>query len=91
MAMPVYVDNGRNQYGRMKMAHMLADSLDELHAMADRVGLKRKWFQNHGIPHYDLCQAKRLLAVQAGAIGIGRREVVALIRVWRVKQASKIT
>lgn len=82
--MPVYVDCAKHTYGRMIMSHMLADTLDELHAMADRVGLKRKWFQNHGTPHYDLCQAKRQLAIEAGAIVIGRKQVVALIRKWRV-------
>ena len=51
--MPVYVDNQKNPYGRMKMCHMLADTLEELHAMADLIGIKRKWFQNESTPHYD--------------------------------------
>lgn len=76
----VYVDKARNQYGRMKMCHMVADTLDELHAMADRIGVKRKWFQNHATPHYDICQAKRQLAVEAGAIEVDRRGLVAVIR-----------
>jgi len=79
----VYVDKARNPYGRMLMSHMLADSLDELHAMAEQVGLKRRWFQSHGTPHYDLCQAKRALAIGGGALEIDRREVVRLIRHWR--------
>lgn len=51
--------------------------------MADHVGLKREWFQGHKTPHYDLCQAKRRLAVKAGAIEIDRRQTVALIRKLR--------
>lgn len=85
--MAVYVDNGQFPYGRMKMAHMLADTLNELHDMADRLGLKRGWFQNHSAPHYDLCQAKRRLAIEYGAIEINRRELVTLIRVWRERLA----
>ena len=83
--MPVYVDNGAHPYGRMKMAHMLADTLDELHAMAALVGLKKEWFQNHDTPHYDLCQTKRRLAISFGAVEIDRRQVVKLIHEWRAK------
>ncbi|MDK9702534.1 MAG: DUF4031 domain-containing protein [Sulfuritalea sp.] len=87
--MPVYVDQAATPYRRMRMAHMLADTLEELHAMADRVGLKREWFQHDGkTPHYDLCQAKRRLALAAGAVEINRRQTVALIRAWRVRQQS---
>lgn len=79
----VYVDHGRIAYRRMLMCHMLADTLDELHEMADRIGIQRNWFQNERTPHYDICQSKRVLAVQAGAVEIDRRKVAELIRFWR--------
>lgn len=83
--MPVYVDRALNPYrgtrGRQwKMSHLLADTEQELHDLAARIGLKREWFQNHGTPHYDLCQSKRRMAIAAGAIEIDRRQTVALIR-----------
>lgn len=45
--MAVYVDNVRLPYGCMVMCHMWADALDELLAMADRIGVGRKWIQGH--------------------------------------------
>lgn len=86
--MAVYVDHGRIRYRGMRMCHMLADSLDELHAMADRLGLKREWFQPRSTPHYDICQSKRALALQLGATAIDRRRTVALIRQWRKTAAT---
>lgn len=81
--MTVYVDRAQHQLGRMKMSHLLADSLDELHAMADKIGLKREWFQTRSTPHYDVCQAKRAEAIKHGAVEVGNRELVTIIRKWR--------
>jgi hypothetical protein len=38
----VYVDNMNAHFGDMIMCHMVADSNDELLAMADRIGVKRR-------------------------------------------------
>lgn len=74
--MAVYVDDMRAGYGRMVMCHMIADTDEELHAMADRIGVARRWFQKPGTPrrHYDIALTKRALAVQAGAIEITWRQ-----------------
>lgn len=48
--MAIYVDDMKAGYGRMVMCHMLADSEDELHAMADRIGVARRWHQRPGTP-----------------------------------------
>jgi hypothetical protein len=77
--MPVYVEQSRNRFDRMNMSHMLADSLEELHAMADRIGLRRAWFQPRSTPHYDVSREKRALAVQSGVKEIDRRKVLELI------------
>lgn len=73
--MAVYVDDMRAKFGRMVMCHMLADTDEELHAMADRIGVNRKWFQGD---HYDICGAKRQDAVRFGAREITQREAVGI-------------
>ncbi len=87
--MSVYVDKAKNRFRGMIMSHMLADTLAELHAMADRIGLDREWFQDQSTPHYDLSQGKRAQALAAGAIEIERERVVELIRRWRARQTEK--
>lgn len=74
--MPVYVDNMKTPYGRMLMSHMLADTLDELHAMARKIGLKRVWFQDDRHPHYDVSQVARSIAIELGAVEVSNREIV---------------
>lgn len=78
--MPVYVDNYQAGYGRMKMSHMIADTLEELHAMATNLGLRR-WFQvNASFPHYDVCLSKRDEAIRLGAVALSRRDFVMKMR-----------
>jgi hypothetical protein len=49
--------------------------LQELHALAAKIGMRRSWFQDHPtLPHYDLTPAKRRAAVKSGAVKITRRE-----------------
>jgi hypothetical protein len=81
----VYVDASKYGYGRMVMCHMLADTTEELLAMANRIGVARRWLQNAGTPteHFDICKAKRAAAVAAGAKEVGRTEFVAVIRAKR--------
>jgi hypothetical protein len=79
--MSVYVDESRHPFGRMVMCHMVGDTEDELHAMADRIGVDRRHFQADGsAPHYDICKAMRVKAVSHGAIELDKRGIVAVIR-----------
>lgn len=75
--MAVYVDTMKLPYGRMLMSHMIADTLDELFEMADKIGVARKWFQNKRVPHFDIAQSKKTLAIEYGAIELQPREFVA--------------
>jgi hypothetical protein len=70
--MSVYVDDMRAKFGRMVMCHMLADTTEELLAMADRIGVARQWIQYPGTyrEHFDIALSKRALAVHHGAIEI---------------------
>ncbi len=64
--------------------HLFADTLEELHAFAARVGMRRAWFQDHReLPHYDLNAQRRALAVTLGAREVGRREVGLRLRAAR--------
>ena len=84
--MTVYVDDSENRFRRMKMCHMLADTPDELHAMADRIGVARKWYQGQAsTPHYDICKSKSKLAVKYGAVEIDRRKLINLLDGIRYK------
>lgn len=69
--MSVYIDNARIPYGRSKMSHLTADAVDELHAFAHLIGLRREWFQDHPRhPHYDVSASKRKLALRSGALPV---------------------
>lgn len=78
--MAVYIDDMKRRYRNMVMSHMMADTLDELHAMADLLGLKREWFQeakpggwSH---HYDISESKALEALKLGATRCTQRDLV---------------
>jgi len=89
--MSVYVDSSIYRYGRMMMCHMLADTPDELHAMADRIGVARRWFQaKASFPHYDIAKGKRALAVEAGAVECDRSALVEAIRRIRASRTFEV-
>lgn len=53
----------------------MADDLDELHAFAARIGMKRAWFQPHPRhPHYDLTESRRKMAIEKGAVFVPAME-----------------
>ena len=73
----IYVDSLRSCIPNHKWrwnesCHLFADSLEELHEFALKLGLKRSYFQAGSIvPHYDLTANKRKEAVKKGADEIG--------------------
>jgi len=89
--MAIYVDvqftaTPRNDQARRhgnQWCHLLCDeNLDELHAFAKSIGLKREYFQRSVVPHYDLTPSKRAKAVKAGAVEKSHLDLNSLKRAW---------
>ena len=104
--MTVYVDNARipATVGRLhgRWSHLTADTKEELHAFAERIGLQRRWFQTckrsavcqpaercrHW--HYDVTDAKRDEALRAGAVAVNIREMGGIIALRRQAGGSEV-
>ena len=104
--MTVYVDKPFEMIPRTAQArshgnwwcHMTTDGdIEELHRMAEKIGLKRAYFQNHVQPylrHYDLActpkkdgrPTKRDLAIRYGAVEV---EMVKHIREMMARQEEQ--
>jgi hypothetical protein len=68
-----------------RFCHLLADTREELHAMADELGVPRRYFQDHPWRwHHDLPAHLRTEAVTLGAREIDLHEVGALLRARRM-------
>ena len=90
--MPVYVDNAQNQVGRYKLCHMLADTPEELRAMARKISLPRSAkLQHEGREneHLDISMTYRDKAIKEGAIEVDSRALVRLIRRKRHERAAQ--
>jgi hypothetical protein len=71
----LFVTEKTPQWRYAKACHLTADTLSELHEFAERIGMKREWFQNHPRhPHYDITASKRKEAVKLGAVEIRARD-----------------
>jgi Protein of unknown function (DUF4031) len=74
--MTIYVDNVRIPATvdriRGRWSHLMTDGADteELHQFAEKLGLRRSWFQPGDRPwldHYDVTEGKRREAIEKGA------------------------
>ncbi len=95
--MGVYVDQimptiPNANWRHRKGCHLIADSIEELHNFADKLSLKRSWFQckNGNLPHYDLTENKRFQAVMLGAIEIDRQKFVDILRAHRQRALGSV-
>ncbi len=82
--MTIYVDplmgHGWKLHGHtVHNCHLFSDTgVDELYALAERIGMDRTWFHDRRIPHYDLTPSCRRLAVSCGAVEVDLRQAVDL-------------
>jgi hypothetical protein len=68
---------GSVRYWGRRCGHLVSDtSLEELHRFAESLGLRREWFQEKSIPHYDLTGELYDLALKRGAKLVSSREIV---------------
>ncbi len=88
--MTVYVDDAVTVWRGRRWAHLMADSLDELHAMAARLGIPRHAFQDKASgAHYDVTVELRAQALRLGAVAISRHADKEKVReVIRVAKAQ---
>ena len=79
--MAVYVDDAVTLWRGQRWAHLMADTLDELHAFAARLGLPRRAFQDKTSgAHYDVTAELRERAIALGAVVISRHADRDLVR-----------
>jgi len=82
--MTVYVDDmfkyPMGEFRRMKMSHMIADTEEELHAMAAAIGVARRWFQGD---HYDISMGRRDMAIARGAVPINLKVLARMVAMRR--------
>jgi hypothetical protein len=77
----VYIDDAVHPWRGERWAHLMADTLPELHALAQQLGIPRRAFQNRpsGV-HYDVPAPLHAQAVALGALAISRHTDRALLR-----------
>ena len=90
----IYVDDMKAPFEGKIMCHMLSDNIEdpeELHIFAEKLGLKRSWFQNKRTdsPHYDIALSKKSKAIKLGAKEITQRQMLNLVHLHRLKKVCE--
>jgi hypothetical protein len=85
--MRIYVDSAIHRWRGKLWCHLFSPDIEALHAFAGNIGMKRAWFQDPlsnskvSWPHYDITAQRREIAIQRGAIAVGKHQTVAMSRV----------
>jgi hypothetical protein len=91
--MATYVDTVRSYPGKglrfTEFCHLLADTREELQAMADALGIPHRFFQDHPWRwHHDIPEHLRARAIELGAREVTMHEVGALLRSRRAGMSA---
>lgn len=72
------------------VGHLVTDGdIEEFHIFAEKIGLKREWFQDHRHPHYDcMTDYMRRRAWRMGAVKVTTRELINILRGGGVKEGQ---
>jgi len=77
----VYVDNAQVEWRGRLWCHLVADSIDELHEFAKKLGMRKEWFQHAAsYPHYDITVKTRVCALELGALIGNRIQIITCAR-----------
>ncbi|QAY80498.1 DUF4031 domain-containing protein (plasmid) [Sphingosinicella sp. BN140058] len=85
--MRVYVDAAVHPWRGRLWCHLFSPDIEALHAFAQRIGMRREWFQDPrsslkiSWPHYDISADRRVAALALGAVELGRHQTVAMSRI----------
>ena len=66
--------------GRKSYCHLAADSLEELHAFAEKINIKKHFFHAGKHLHYDVAEEHRVNAINNGAQEVTSKELAILSR-----------
>lgn len=79
----IYVDPAvfKKPNGRKFYAHLVGDTVAELHAFAASIGVKPHFFhKSASYLHYDITAEQRETAIAAGAIPVSSKELLAVAK-----------
>ena len=77
--MAIYVDRSSVSFKGRKWCHLMADTLEELHAFAQQKGIDARLFhRDASYPHYDITLEMRSMVIEHGAIDADRKMIIAV-------------
>lgn len=86
--MTILVDSAIWPHRGRRWAHLISDrDLDELHAFAADLGLRREWFQGD---HYDVPEDVREDAIRLGAQPVTAGQLVRRLRAAGLRRGSRV-
>lgn len=73
----IYIDDAAIPFHGKLRYHMTADTIAELHAFAESIGVRRCWFHK---THYDVTAIDKIYAIKFGAIDVSKRRLAVIAK-----------